>query len=255
MPPVEVRVTDWVAGVFSTTFPKVMLLALMLRAGVGGLSCRAKVLETEPAVAVKVTVCALVTDETVAEKPAVLAPDATVTDDGTVTAELLLARLTARPPVAAAAFSVTVQLSVPAALMDELVQETAVSTGTPVPLKAMGVDAPVEELLARVSWPAAAPAAVGSNRTVRFAVAFGFNVKGNVTPETENPEPVAVAAVTVTGPVPDEPNVTVCVVAVLTETFPKLTVEVLTVNVGTAAFSCKANISETPATLAVSVAV
>lgn len=254
-PPLELKVTVCVVGVFRFTLPKLMLDALRVRVGEGADSCRVKVLVTVPALAVNVTVCALETAATVAVKPAVVAPAATVTEAGTVTAVLLLARPTASPPVAAAAFSVTVQLSVPAPLMDEFVQETAVSTGTPVPLKAMAVDAPVDELLASVSWPVAAPATVGSNCTVRLAVAFGFNVKGNVTPEIEKPEPVTVAAVRVTGPVPDEPKVTVCVVAVLTETFPKLTVEVLMVSVGTVAFNCNAKVCETPATLAVSVAV
>jgi hypothetical protein len=47
--------------------------------------------------------------------------------------------------------------------MDELVQETAARTGTPVPLSVTTADAPVEELLAMVNVPDVAPAAVGSN--------------------------------------------------------------------------------------------
>jgi hypothetical protein len=50
----------------------------------------------------------------VAVKLAVVAPAATVTAAGTVTAALLLARSTAKPPLAAAALSLTVQLSLPA---------------------------------------------------------------------------------------------------------------------------------------------
>jgi len=64
----------------------------------------------------------VLTEDTVAVKPAVVAPAATVTLAGTTTAVLLLARLTARPPLGAAAFSVTVQLSVPAAVIDALAQ-------------------------------------------------------------------------------------------------------------------------------------
>ena len=52
---------------------------------------------------------------TVAEKLAEVAPAATVTEEGTVTDEELLANVTANPPVGAAADSVTVQASVPAA--------------------------------------------------------------------------------------------------------------------------------------------
>ncbi len=57
-----------------------------------------------------------------AVKLPVVAPAATVTLAGTVTAELLLAKLTVSPPVGAAALNVTVQLSVPAAVIDPLAQ-------------------------------------------------------------------------------------------------------------------------------------
>jgi hypothetical protein len=97
-------------------------------------------------------------------------PPATVTDAGTVTAELLLARLTANPPLAAATFSVTVQLSVPAPVIDPLLQLSPLNTGTPVPLRPIRVELPLEELLVRVSWPVAAPAVLGSNCTVSVAV-------------------------------------------------------------------------------------
>jgi hypothetical protein len=112
----------------------------------------------------------VLTDETVAVKLPVEDPAATVTLAGTVTAELLLARLTANPPVAAAAFSVTVQLSVPAAAIDPLVQLNALSTGTPLPLRLITVDVPLDELLVSVSEPELAPATVGSNCTVNVAV-------------------------------------------------------------------------------------
>jgi hypothetical protein len=87
-----------------------------------------------------------------------------------VTALLLLARLTAKPPVGAAAFRVTVQLSVPDPVNDPLVQLSALNTGTPVPLRLTMVEVPLEELLVRVSEPEAAPAVVGSNCTVSVAV-------------------------------------------------------------------------------------
>jgi hypothetical protein len=112
----------------------------------------------------------MVTEETVAVKAAVVAPAATVTEAGTVTVELLLARLTVNPPVAAAAFRVTVQLSVPDPVNEPLVQLSALSTGTPVPLRLTTVEVPPEELLVRVSEPEMAPAVVGSNCTVSVAV-------------------------------------------------------------------------------------
>jgi hypothetical protein len=82
----------------------------------------------------------------------------------------LLARLTAKPPVGAAAFRVTVQLSVPDPVNDPLVQLSALSTGTPVPLRLTTVEVPLEELLVMVSEPETAPAVVGSNCTVSVAV-------------------------------------------------------------------------------------
>jgi hypothetical protein len=77
--------------------------------------------------AVRVTVTELLTDETVATNPAVVDPAGTVTEAGTVTALLLLARPTAKPPVGAAAFNVTVQLSVPAPVIDPLAHVSALS--------------------------------------------------------------------------------------------------------------------------------
>ena len=49
-------------------------------------------------------------------------------------------------------------------------QLSPLSTGTPVPLRVTTVEVPLEELLVRVSGPAAAPAVVGSNCTVSVAV-------------------------------------------------------------------------------------
>ncbi len=112
----------------------------------------------------------MLTEETVAVKVAVVEPAATATVVGTVTAELLLARLTAKPPVAAAAFRVTVQLSVPAPVIEPLAQLSPLSTGTPVPLRPTMVEEPPEELLVNVSEPEAAPAVAGSNCTVSVAV-------------------------------------------------------------------------------------
>ena len=74
------------------------------------------------ALAVNVAVCAVVTVVAVAVKLALVAPAATVTVDGTVTAELLLARLTANPPLGAVALNATVQVSVPAPVMVPLAQ-------------------------------------------------------------------------------------------------------------------------------------
>jgi hypothetical protein len=161
--PVEVRVTVCVVGVLRLTFPKAMLVALMSSVAKAAFNCSAKVLDTVPAIAESVAFCAVVTDEKVAVKLALAEPAATVTDDGTVTAVLLLERPTVKPPLAAAALSTTVHVSVPEPVTEEFVHESAVSTGTPVPLNATVVEPPEDELLTSVNCPLLVPARVGSN--------------------------------------------------------------------------------------------
>ena len=90
---------------------------------------------TLPALACSVADWVVVTAVAVAVKVAVVAPAATVTDAGTVTEVLPLERLTPKPPVAAAAFRATVQVSVAAPVTEALAQVRPVSTGTPVPLR------------------------------------------------------------------------------------------------------------------------
>src|SRR5580693_2795380 len=168
--PVEVSVTVCEVAAFTGSLPKVRLDVLRPSVGVVAPSWMAKVFAVLPALAVSVAVCDKLTAVTVAENEPLVAPAATVTDVGTVTAELLLLRPTTKPPVAAAALSVTVQLSVPAPVIEPFAQVSPLSTGTPVPLKPTTVDVPVDELLVRVSDPVTAPAAVGSNCTVKVAV-------------------------------------------------------------------------------------
>jgi hypothetical protein len=119
--------------------------------------------------AVSVAACAVLTEETVAEKPAVLEPAVTTTEAGTVTEELLLARLTVKPPLAAAVFSVTVQASVAEPVIEEFEQVMALSKGRPVPVRLIALLGLMEELLLTVTVPLAAPATVGSNCTVSVA--------------------------------------------------------------------------------------
>ena len=54
--PVDVSVTDWVAGVLRVTFPKAMLVALMLSPGAATPNCNANVSATPPALAFNVAV-------------------------------------------------------------------------------------------------------------------------------------------------------------------------------------------------------
>lgn len=168
--PVEDRVRVSVAGIFVTTSPKSMLDVLKLRIGDEVLRSSVKISETLPALAVRIAVSAELTGDTFTVKLALLEPAATVTEAGTVASELLLERLTTKPPFAAAVFKVAVQLSVPAPVMVPLAQLRAVSTGTPVPLRPTTIDAPFEELLFSDSCPVSAPAVLGSNCTLSVAV-------------------------------------------------------------------------------------
>ena len=153
--PVEVKVTGCgVAVVFTTTLPNAKLVALMLSAGTAAFNCRAKVLDRPPALAVIVTACAVATEATVAVNPTLVAFAGTVTVLGTVTAELLLDRLTLSPPLGAAAVSVTVHASVPDPVMTPLLQYSALSAAgaaVPVPLRLTTAVLLVDELLVMVS--------------------------------------------------------------------------------------------------------
>jgi len=98
-----------------------------------------------------------VTDETVAVNAALVAFAGTVTVAGTVTAALLLDRLILRPTLGAVELIVTVQASVPAPVMEALLQESALNAAetavaaVPVPLKAITAVLLAGELLVMVS--------------------------------------------------------------------------------------------------------
>jgi hypothetical protein len=231
--PVELSVTVCVLAVFTETLPNARLVTLTPRVGFDAPSCSAKVCEALPALAVRVTVVAVVTEFTVAVKLPVLVPPANATLTGTVTALLLLARFTVNPLLAAAAFSVTVQLSVPAPVIALLVQVSPLNTGTPVPLNATVVDVPVDELLVNATAPVADPAAVGTYSTVSVAVWLGFNVSGKLAPDIVNPAPLIAPSLTITGAVPVELSVTVCVADEFTCTLPNVRLLALTLSVGT----------------------
>jgi hypothetical protein len=158
--PVDVKVTDCVDVVFSVTSPKGRLVELRLSAGmaveVTAFNCRSKPMEAPPAVAVSVAVWAVVTDDTVAVNGAQVAFSGIVTVAGTETAASLLDKLTLKPPLGAAALSVTVQVSVADPVKEALPQEralnvAAVPVAIPVPLKAMVAVPLVEALLVMVS--------------------------------------------------------------------------------------------------------
>jgi hypothetical protein len=89
------------------------------------------VFETLPALAVSITVWAVATGDTVAVIPALAALAGIVTEAGTVTAVLLVDRLTVIPLGGAGAFSVTVQVSVPEPTMDVSLHDSALNTAVP----------------------------------------------------------------------------------------------------------------------------
>jgi hypothetical protein len=99
--------------VFTVSFPNATLAALTFSAGVASSTCILKFSVIPPALAVRTTAGDPAPVETVALKLALVAPSATVTEAGTVTAALLLARLTVVPPLGAAAVSDTEHGTVP----------------------------------------------------------------------------------------------------------------------------------------------
>jgi hypothetical protein len=225
--PVEDSISVCVPALLTATSPKLMLLALTFSVEIAELSCSVIASTTPPALAVNVADSFEVTGEAFAVKFALLAPAATVTEPGTLTNGLLLARFTANPPLRAAAFNVTAQLSATEPVIDELTQVTPFNTGTPVPLSPTTIELPLEELLARESCPAAGPEAVGSNCTLSAIVWPGARVMGRLAPEIEKPVPDSEAALTVTGTVPVEERTTGCETGEFTGTLPKATLEVL----------------------------
>jgi len=235
--PVEDTVNVCVSALLTATSPKLILLALRFRVDIEEPSSSVIAFEAPPALAVNVADWAEVTGEAFAVKFVLLAPAGTITEAGTLTRGLLLARPTTNPPLRAVAFNVTVQLSATEPVIDELAQVTPVNTGTPVPLSPTTVELPLEELLAREICPAAAPEAVGSNCTLSVAVWPGASVIGRLAPEIEKPVPDSDAALTVTGTVPVEERTTDCEAGEFTGTFPKATLEVLTPRIPKAASS------------------
>ena len=124
----------------------------------------------------------------------------------------------------------------------------------PVPLRATVMVGFVDELLLMLNCPVAGPAADGSNVSVTERVFPGLNVVGRLPAEAEKPAPVTVNEFTVTGAVPLEVRVTVCVVELFTPTAPKATLVAFRVSAGMAAFSCRETVFEVLPVAAVRVA-
>jgi hypothetical protein len=166
--PVDVKITDCVAGAFRRTFPKGMVVALMFSVGTAAISSMAKLLEMLPARAFNVIAFAETTGDTVALNPALVAFAGTVTTLGTVTAASLLERPMFTPPLDAAALSFIVQASVPAPCIDPIAQERELKGGadagtseTPFPFKLTTTLLPVNPSVVKVICPVFVPKAFG----------------------------------------------------------------------------------------------
>lgn len=101
-----------------------------LNKGVAAPTCRAKLLETAPAEAVRVTAWLVLTCDTLAVNAALVALAGTVTDEGTETATLLLDRLTTSPPLGATPLRETVHASVPDPVTEALLHDSALNVET-----------------------------------------------------------------------------------------------------------------------------
>lgn len=195
------------------------------------------------AVAVSVAVCADVTATAVAVNVAVRAPDGTVTEAGTVTAELLLLSATTNPSDGAAPFSDTVQESDAAPVIVAFAQVSPLSSPAadcPVPLRLITTVPLIVALLTTVISPVAAPEVVGSNCTCTLTDCPGFRVTGKAAPDIEKPVPVSAAELIVSGEVPEDVSVTDCVAGVLRFTSPNVRSVVLTLRAGASTSSCTA---------------
>jgi hypothetical protein len=251
--PDDVIVTDWVAGVLSWTLPNATLVELSVRLGVVAFKAMANVFDMPAAVAVSAAVRFVLTAVAVAVKLALVDPDAIVTEAGTVTALLLLVKVTTVAAVAPEV-SETVQASVPAPVRDPLLQERALSVAgaCPVPLRLIVA---VAALLLIATEPVKFPDVVGSKLIVSVAVCPGFSVTGNAIPESPKPVPITEAALMVSAAVPEDVSVTVFVTVVFSASVPKARLVLLSVSPGVLAFRARLNVFDTPAAVAVSVAV
>lgn len=168
--PVEERVTDCVAGVPTGTLPNATLVASTVRLAPAvdpdALSARANVSLAPSAYAVTVTGADELTAATVAVKPTLVAFPGIRTEEGTVTAVLLLVRSTRIPLLGAADASATVQASEPLPVIDALVHDKLLNAGTdcaPDPISSIVRDGVATVLLVITTCPEALPTIVGLN--------------------------------------------------------------------------------------------
>jgi len=122
--------------------------------------------EVPLAAAVTVTTVFVETTPAVAEKAAPVAPAATVIEAGIVSAVLLSESATARPPVGAAALSVTVQEVVPPAVIVVGAQERVLGTGSGVTVTEAVLEVPLPVAVTVTAVFAETAAAVAKNEAL-----------------------------------------------------------------------------------------
>lgn len=138
-----------------------MVVASTLNCAEAGLSCSEIDLDVAPLLAVSFTVCALETAEAFAVKPAELDVAGTVTEPGTVTIVLLLARATVTPPCGADPDSVTLHESELVPVIAVELHDNALTVGAefaPVPERLTVL---VPALVESINCPLNEPALVG----------------------------------------------------------------------------------------------
>lgn len=159
--PTDVSVTTCVVAWFSTTEPNEMVVASTLNWADAGLSCSEIDLDVFPLLAVSFTVCVVETAEAFAVKLAVDEVAGIVTEPGTATIALLLARATVTPPWGADPDSVTLHASEAVPEIVVVLQDKALTVGAelaPVPERLTVL---VPALVESESWPLNEPALVG----------------------------------------------------------------------------------------------
>ena len=140
--------------------------------------------ETLPFFAVRVTVSEETTDATLAAKVALVPPEGMVTEAGTLIAPLLLASVATNPVLGAAALIFTVQLSVPAPVIELLAQTSPESDAgfcEPLPCSLIEFAVLVAFVTAAMfSSPLASVVVPGSNRTCATRVPPAGSLAGKV---------------------------------------------------------------------------
>lgn len=136
-------------------------MASTLNWATSGLSCSESDLDVPPVVAVSVTDCAVDTAEASAANVALVAVAGIVTEAGTFSFVLLLARATVTPFFGAAPDKMTLHESEMDPARDVLLHDSVLKVGAVVVPAPLRLTASVPALLAIANWPVAEPAVVG----------------------------------------------------------------------------------------------